>query len=69
MSYTEEQFRCAGLTSEQFSWSDEELKLVTKTMKLTLAFLQAKGLKWTLATDALRKELYLLEGFIEARKR
>jgi len=78
MRITEEEFKRAGeleegitvgTLGEAFAHSNEELKLMIKAKRLTLAYLEGRGARWQLALGPLRHELEQLEGFSEARKR
>lgn len=69
MRINEDEFNRAGKLSQNFSWTDEELKLITTATRLTLAFLSGKGQEWHLATVPLLHNLNQFEGFMAARKR
>lgn len=69
MSAIVEEARFAGEMSRNFSWTDTELALVVSITEITVAFLEGKGQKWSLALIPLRQELEQLKGFVRARKR
>jgi len=47
----------AGTLSGAIQWKDDELLKVIRYMQLTVAFLDGKGAKWSLATNPLRQDL------------
>lgn len=55
--------RLAGNVSEQIEFSDEDLALAIEGTKLTLEFLEGKGIRWHLAISKLRLELNMFEGY------
>ncbi len=78
MRITEEEFKRAGeleegialgILKEKFAHSNDELRLMIKAKRLTIAYLEGRGARWQLALGPLRHELERLEGFSEARKR
>jgi hypothetical protein len=63
----QEMTRAGGLC-DNINFSDEELRTAIKGTELALAYLEARGLDWSLAIRPLRVQLMQLEGFAEARK-
>jgi len=69
MRITEEEFKRAGEIEDGMGLSDADLTLAIKAKRLTIAYLEGRGIRWQLALTPLRHELNTLEGFAEARKR
>lgn len=61
--------RAGKLTNQVYGWTDEELKIMIKFEELFIAFLEGKGLKWSLARTPLYLEVNQFKSFLETRKR
>lgn len=68
MHITEEDMRRAGRTFKKCAYDDEELALMIKAHKLTVAFLEGLGQGWELALSPLRRELETLEHLQTIRR-
>ncbi len=69
MRITEEEARTAGELVSKISWTDNELTLMIRTIKLVVAHLEGRGPTWQRDVVFLRRELYDFEGFVLARQR
>ena len=58
----------AGQIMNQFVFTDKELDLAIESTALCLAYLEGRGVKYTLVTTPIRQDLDMLHGFKESRK-
>lgn len=62
-----EEAKQAGIFFEQYQWTDTELLLLIKVIQSTVAFLEASGPRWHLASAPLSRELINFEHLARVR--
>lgn len=66
---TEEEAKIAGELADNMSWTDKELALVIKAIKLIIAYMEGRGPTWKRDLVFLRRELDSFNSFVAARER